>query len=189
MKYHCLALALGLTILGLSNVSSAAPGFRVQNTVPEEATFTLGKPGRFGPTVIPAPLLKQFIARMLCILVIPEPCSLWARFRAARLSFAGGSPKPPFKHFERPVEKRFDSTSRIVMETQSATTGWIDQKARMRKDVVLKQGPRIRPQVEGIPKEKTEAELLYRGLNRYISSVVHCATRLKNIVGKPVSRN
>ena len=59
----------------------------------------------------------------------------------------------------------------------------------MRKDVVSKQGPRKRPQVDGIPKEKTEAELLYRGLNRYISSVVHCATKAEKYRWKTGSRN
>ena len=37
MRFHFLALVIGLTLLGLNDLSSAAPGFRDQNTVPEEA--------------------------------------------------------------------------------------------------------------------------------------------------------
>tara|TARA_B100000405_G_C16677859_1_gene408228 strand:- start:293 stop:1078 length:786 start_codon:yes stop_codon:yes gene_type:complete len=178
MKFHCLALALGMTIWGLSNSSIAAPGFRDQNTVPEEATFTLGKPGRFGPTVIPGTILKAIYRGDALHFSDPRTMQPLGKVPCRQAKLRKWHPKASIQTLRKARGKkiRLYLTYRYG-KSECTATGWIDPNARMRKEVVLKQGPRVRPQVEGIPKEKTEAELLFRGLNRYISSVVHCATK------------
>ncbi len=178
MRFHFLAWVIGLTLLGLNDLSSAAPGFRDQNTVPEEATFTLGKPGRFGPTVIPGTIVKAVYRGDALHFSDPRTMQPLGKVPCRQAKLRRWHPQASIQTLRKARGKkiRLYLTYRYG-HSECTATGWIDPKARMRKDVVLKQGPRIRPQVEGIPKEKTEAELLYRGLNRYISSVVHCATK------------
>ena len=178
MKFHWLALALGMFCLGLSDLSVAAPGFRDQNTVPEEATFTLGKPGRFGPTVIPGTKIKVVHRGDALYFTDPRTMQPLGKVPCRRATLRRWYPKASVQTLRKARGKklRLYLTYRYG-KSECTATGWIDPKARMRKEVVLKQGPRVRPKVEGIPKEKTEAELLFRGLNRYISSVVHCATK------------
>lgn len=178
MKHHCLALAFGITMMGLSNLCVAAPGFRVQNTVPEEATFTLGKPGRFGPTVIPGTTLKAVYRGDALHFSDPRTMQPLGKVPCRKATLRRWHAQASVQTLRKARGKkiRLYLTYRYG-SSECTATGWIDPKARMRKEVVLKQGPRVRPQVEGIPKEKTEAELLFRGLNRYISSVVHCASK------------
>ena len=178
MKSHCLALALGFTFLGLSDLSIAAPGFRDQNTVPEEATFTLGKPGRFGPTVIPGTKLKTVYRGNALHFSDPRTMQPLGKVPCRKAKLRRWNPQASVHTLRKARGKkiRLYLTYRYG-DSECTATGWIDPKARMRKEAVLKQGTRVRPQVEGIPKEKTEAELLFRGLNRYISSVVHCAAK------------
>ena len=178
MKSQGLALALGFILVGLSGSSLAAPGFRDKNSVPEEATFKLGKPGRFGPTVIPGTKVKVVYRDSALHFSDPRTMQPLGRAPCRLGKIRKWHPKASVQTQRKLRGKKI----RLYLiyrygNSECKATGWIDPNARMRKEVTLKQGVRTRPQVEGIPKEKTEAELLHRGLSRYISSVVHCAKK------------
>jgi hypothetical protein len=179
MKRFIQVLAVSLTFLALSTAYGApTPGFRVERLVPEEATVKLGQPGRFGPLVIPGTLLK--VVHRNDILLFSDPRTMQplgqAPCRKAALRQWVSKASVQTLRKVRGKKTRLYMTYRYG-KSQCTATGWIDPTARRAKEVVLKEGVRTRPQVAGIPEEKSEAELLFRGVDRYISSVVHCASK------------
>jgi len=179
MKRLIQAMAVSSMLFALSTAHAApTPGFRVERAVPEEATVQLGQPGRFGTLVIPGTSLK--VVHRKDALLFSDSRTMQplgqAPCRKSKLR------KWVAKASVQTLRKVRGKKTRLYMtyrygKSQCTATGWIDPNARRARDVVLKEAVRTRPQVVGIPKEKSEAELLYRGVNRYISSVVHCASK------------
>ena len=177
MKSLGLTFVIGFFMTVMSS-AAAAQGFRDQNTVPEEATFILGQPARFGPVVIPGTTLKAVYRGNALHFSDPRTMQPLGKVPCRPSTLRQWNPKASIQTLRKVRGK----TIRLYLtyrygKAQCMATGRIDPNARMRKDVAIKQGVRKRPEVDGIPKEKSEAELLHRGLNRYISSVVHCATK------------
>lgn len=177
MKSLSLA-ALLCMILASAAYAEAAPGFRVDQSTPEEATVKLGKPGRFGNIVIPGTLLKVVYRGDALLFSDPRTMQPLGQVPCRKAFIRNWQSKAEVQTLRKIRAKkiRLYLTYRYG-KSECTATGWIDPGARMRKDVAIKQGPRSRPVVAGIPKEKSEAQLLFRGLSRYLSSVVHCATK------------
>jgi hypothetical protein len=179
MKRLIQLMAAVLTFLALGTLYAApTPGFRVERVVPEEATVKLGQPGRFGKLVIPGTSLKVVHRKDVLLFSDARTMQPLGQAPCRQSKLRQWVPKASVQTLRKVRGKK----TRLYMtyrygKSQCTATGWIDPSARRARDVVLKKGVRARAQVVGIPREKSEAELLFRGVDRYISSIVHCASK------------
>lgn len=177
MKRRC-AVSLVVCALAISGLAEAAPGFRIDRSVSGPAIVKLRIPGKFGPTVIPGTPLTVVHRKNGLYFSDPRTMQPIAQIpcRVAPLKVWHQKATIQFYRQKRGKKKRLYLTYRFGKKECTAI-GWDAPGASMRKAVLIENGPRSRPAVKGMPAEKTEAQLLARGLNRYLSSVVHCATK------------